>query len=120
MCILQLHLRTRRDDKFIAIDFDFAALLFSPLLFWHALDHLFGAACQTGILSPASGAGMADVEQMKKIVPFVTCAITFGQNVCELMLVSMYRIFGVNVSNLNFKIKVNPVKQPIQWNTVSS
>ena len=33
---------------------------------------------------------MADVEQMKKIVPFVTCEITFGHNVCELM-------FGVNV-----------------------
>ena len=33
---------------------------------------------------------MANVEQMKKIVPFVTCEITFGQNVCELM-------FAVNV-----------------------
>ena len=63
---------------------------------------------------------MADVEQIKKIVPVVTCEITFGQNVCELMLVSMYRIFGVNVSNLNFKIKINPVKQPIQSNTVGS
>ena len=27
---------------------------------------------------------MADVEPMKKIVPFVTCEITFGQHVCEL------------------------------------
>ena len=34
---------------------------------------------------------MADVEQMKKIVPFVTCEITFSQSVCELM-------FGINVS----------------------
>ena len=50
---------------------------------------------------------MADVEHMKKIVPFVTCEITFGLNVCEL-------IFGVNVSNLNFNIKINSVKQPIQ------
>ena len=50
---------------------------------------------------------MADVEQMKKIIPFVTCEITFGQNVCELM-------FGINVSNLNFRIKIIPVKQPIQ------
>ena len=33
---------------------------------------------------------MADVEQMKKIIPFVTCEITFGQNVCK---------FGINVSN---------------------
>ena len=28
---------------------------------------------------------MADVEQMKKIIPFTTCEITFGQIVCELM-----------------------------------
>ena len=57
---------------------------------------------------------MADVEQLKKIVPFVTCAVTFGQNVCELM-------FSTNVSNLNFyRIKINPVKQPIQSNSVGS
>ena len=37
---------------------------------------------------------MPDVEQMKKIVAFIMCEITFGQNVCELM-------FGVNVPNLN-------------------
>ena len=40
---------------------------------------------------------MADVEQMKKIVPFVTHEIAFGQNVCELM-------FGVDVPDLNFGI----------------
>ena len=28
---------------------------------------------------------MDDVEEMKKIVPFITCEETFGQNVCELM-----------------------------------
>ena len=49
---------------------------------------------------------MADVEQMKKIVPFVTCEITFGRNACELM-------FGVDVSYLNFRKKINPVKQTI-------
>ena len=37
------------------------------------------------ILDAANRAEMADVEQMKKIVPLVTCEITFGQNVCELM-----------------------------------
>ena len=50
---------------------------------------------------------MDDVEQMKKIVPFVTCDITFGQNACELM-------FGISVPDLNFRIKINPVKQPTQ------
>ena len=54
---------------------------------------------------------MADVEQMKKIVPFVTCEITFGQNVCELM-------FGVNVPNLNLGVQINSVKQSIQSNSV--
>ena len=43
---------------------------------------------------------MADVEQLKKIVPFVTCEITFGQSVCELM-------FGINVSNLTIRIKIS-------------
>ena len=47
---------------------------------------------------------MADVEQMKKIVPFVTCEIPFGQNVCEMM-------FGVDVPDRNFGIKINRVKQ---------
>ena len=51
---------------------------------------------------------MADVEQMKKIIPFVTCEIiftceiTFGHNVCQLVM-------GVNVSNLNFRTKINTV-----------
>ena len=71
-------------------------------LFLHPLRHC-EAAYQAGILSAASRAEMADVEQLKKIVPFVTCEITFGQNVCELM-------FGINVSNLNFRIKITPVK----------
>ena len=56
---------------------------------------------------------MVDVEQMKKIVPFVTCEITFGQYVCELM-------FGVDVLNSNLGIQINPFKQPIQSNSVGS
>ena len=43
---------------------------------------------------------MADVKQMKNIVPFFTCEITFGQHVCKLM-------FGINVSNLNFRLSNN-------------
>ena len=56
---------------------------------------------------------MADVGQMKKTVPFITCKIAFGQNVCELTLVSMYL-------DLNFRIQANPIKQPIQSNSVGS
>ena len=82
-------------------------------LILHPFRHRFGAACQAGILSAASRAQMADVEQMKKIVPFVTCDIIFGQNVCELTC-------GINVSNLTFGIKINPVEQLVQSNSVGS
>ena len=56
---------------------------------------------------------MADVEQMKKIVPLITCEITLGQYVCELM-------FGVDVPDLNLGIQINHVKEPIQSNSVGS
>ena len=56
---------------------------------------------------------MADVEQMNKIVPFVTCEITFRQYVCEL-------VFGVEVPDLNLGIQINPIKQPIQSYSVGS
>ena len=49
---------------------------------------------------------MADILQMKKIIPLITFEIPFSQHVCEL-------VFGVNVTDLNFRIKINPVKQPI-------
>ena len=54
-----------------------------------------------------------NIEQMKKIVPHIACEIPFGQNVCELM-------FVIHVSNLGLTIKINPVKQPIQGNSVGS
>ena len=57
--------------------------LFFSFLLLHPFRHRFGAAYQAGILNAANGAEMADVEQLKKIVPFVTCEITFGQNVCD-------------------------------------
>ena len=82
-------------------------------LFLHPLRHNFGAACQAGIVSATSKAEMGDVEQMKKIVPFVTCEITFAQNVCEL-------VFGVNVPDLNLGVQINSVRQPIQSNSVGS
>ena len=56
---------------------------------------------------------MADIEQMKKIVPLITCEIPFGQHVCELM-------FGVNVTDLNFWGSNNHVKQPVQSKSVGS
>ena len=49
---------------------------------------------------------MADVEQMKKIVPLITCEITFGPYACELM-------FGVDEPDLNLGIQISPLKQLI-------
>ena len=82
------------EDRFIGFDF---ATIISSFCSCILFAIVFGTADQAGILSAASGAEMADVEQMKKIVPFVTCEIAFGQNICELM-------FGVDVPDLNFRI----------------
>ena len=38
---------------------------------------------------------MADIEQMKKIVPLTTCEILFSQHVCEL-------VFGVKCNGFEF------------------
>ena len=70
-------------------------------------------ASQAEILSSTERAEMGDAEQMNKIVPFVTCEITFRQYVCEL-------VFGVDVPDLNLGIQINPIKQPIQSNSVGS
>ena len=56
---------------------------------------------------------MADADYMKEIVPFVTSEISSGQNVCELM-------FGVKVTIWFLGVQINPVKQPIQSNSVGS
>ena len=50
---------------------------------------------------------------MKKIVPFVTCEISFCQCVSNL-------VFGVNVSHLNLRVRVDSVKQPIKRKSVGS
>ena len=54
---------------------------------------------------------MADIEQMKKFVPLITCEISCGQNVCELVL-------GVHVTGLDLRVQINPFKQPIKSNSV--
>ena len=53
------------------------------------------------------------IKQMKKIVPLITCEISWSQHVCEL-------VFGVNVTDLNLCVQINPVKQPIQSISVCS
>ena len=86
----------------------------------HDFSHFFlilyplrhcGAAHQAEILGAACGAEMVDVEQIKKIVALIPCDITFNQHVCEL-------VCGVNATDLNLGVQINPVKQPIQSNSV--
>ena len=82
-------------------------------LFLHPFRIVLAQLVKLNILSATEKTEMADVQQMKKIVPFVTCEIVFGQHVYELM-------FGVDVFNLNFWIQNNPIRQLIQSNSVGS
>ena len=56
---------------------------------------------------------MADAEQMKKIVPLITCEILFCQYICKL-------VFGVDILDLNLGVQINSVKQPIKSHSVGS
>ena len=46
---------------------------------------------------------MADVEQTQKMIPFITCEISVGQYVCEL-------VFGVNVFDLDFEVQIDSIE----------
>ena len=54
-----------------------------------------------------------DVEQTQKVIPLISRETSFGQNVSKLVL-------GVNIFDLDFRIQVDPIKQPIKSDTVSS
>ena len=56
---------------------------------------------------------MADVEQTHKMVPLITCEISFGQKVSEL-------VFGVIMFDLDLGVHIDSVKQPTWRNSVSS
>ena len=56
---------------------------------------------------------MADVKQIKKMVPFIACKIPFCQYVCKL-------VFGVDTLDLNFGVQIDSVKQPIKNNSGGS
>ena len=53
---------------------------------------------------------MAGIARMKKIVPLIMCEISFCRYVFEL-------VFGVNVTDLDLGVQIDPVKQPIQSNS---
>ena len=56
---------------------------------------------------------MANIEQAQQTIPLITCEISPGQNVSEL-------VFGVDAFDLDFGVQINSIKQPIKRNTVSS
>ena len=56
---------------------------------------------------------MTNVEQTQKMVPFITCEVSLGQYVFEL-------VFGVNVLNLDFGVQIDSIKKPIKSNSVGS
>ena len=56
---------------------------------------------------------MADVEQIQKMIPFITCENSLGQYVCELVL-------GVNVFDLDLGLQIDSIEQPIKSNSVGS
>ena len=45
------------------------------------------------------------------MIPFITCEISFGQDVSKL-------VFGVDVLDLDFGVQVNSIEQPIKRNSV--
>ena len=51
-----------------------------------------------------------DDEQTQKMIPFITCEISLGQDVCELA-------FGVYVFDVDLQVQ-NSIKQPIKSNSV--
>ena len=53
------------------------------------------AADQAETCGAAKRAEMANIEQIKKIVPLITCESPFRQHVCDL-------VFDVDVTDLNF------------------
>ena len=55
---------------------------------------------------------MAHIEQGQQMIPFITCDIPFCQNVCQLVL-------GVDVFDLDLRVKINSIEQPIKSNSMS-
>ena len=51
--------------------------------------------------------------QTQKMIPFITCEISHGQYVCEL-------VFGVDVFILDLWVKIDSIEQPIKSNSMSS
>ena len=47
------------------------------------------------------------------MIPFTTCEVSLAQYVCEL-------VFGVNVFDLDFRVQIDSIEQPVKSNSVGS
>ena len=56
---------------------------------------------------------MADIDLSHQMIPFITCEIPFCQDVCKLVL-------GVDVFDLDFRVQVDSIEQPVKSNSMSS
>ena len=56
---------------------------------------------------------MASIEQSQQMIPFITCEIPLCQDVCELVL-------GVNVFDLDFRVQIDSIEQPVKCNSMGS
>ena len=63
---------------------------------------------------------MADIEQAQQMIPLITCEISFGWNVSELVFGVVFElVFGADALDLDFGVQVNSIEQPIKRNSVS-
>ena len=56
---------------------------------------------------------MAGVKQGQQMIAFITCVIPLCLDVCKL-------IFGVDVFDLDLRVKIDLIEQPIKSNSMSS
>ena len=56
---------------------------------------------------------MANIKQGQQMIPFITCEIPLCQDVCKLIL-------GVDVFDLDLRVKIDSIEQPIKSNSTSS
>ena len=54
---------------------------------------------------------MANIKQGQQMIPFITCEILRCQDVCKLVL-------GVDEFDLDLRIKINSIEQPIKSNPI--
>ena len=100
--------RTIRTTRALAIRFitgpRFCCDSFSPWIVLRSFRHCIRALCRTD---------MDNIEQAQQMIPFITCEISFGQDVSEL-------VFGVDVFDLDVGVQIDSIEQPSKRNSVRS